>query len=117
MKIIFIIVSFDGVVDFKFFDEVEFINKYVFELKVKGVDVIIVLIYEGGVFKDGFDKFVCGILIGFIVNIVNKFDFVVDVVISGYIYQGYNCVVNGCIVIQGDYYGYLLQCFDMIIDF
>ncbi|MHA0035152.1 bifunctional metallophosphatase/5'-nucleotidase [Deinococcus sp. PESE-13] len=110
------IVSPDGVADLKFLDEAESINKYVPELKAKGVDAIIVLIHEGGVSKDGFDKPACGTLTGPIVDIVNKLDPAVDAVISGHTHQGYNCVVNGRTVIQGDYYGHLLQRLDMTID-
>lgn len=110
------IVSPDGVASLNFLDEADSVNKYVPELKAQGVDAIIMLIHEGGVSKDGFDKPACGTLTGPIVDIVNRLDPAVDAVISGHTHQGYNCVVNGRTVIQGDFYGHLLQRLDLTID-
>lgn len=110
------IVSPEGVASLNFLDEAESVNKYVPELKAQGVDAIIMLIHEGGVSKDGFDKPACGTLTGPITDIVNRLDPRVDAVISGHTHQGYNCVVNGRTVIQGDFYGHLLQRLDMTID-
>ncbi|WP_135227924.1 bifunctional metallophosphatase/5'-nucleotidase [Deinococcus fonticola] len=110
------IVSPEGVASLNFLDEAESVNRYVPELKAQGVDAIIMLIHEGGVSKDGFDKPACGTLTGPIADIVNKLDPRVDAVISGHTHQGYNCVVNGRTVIQGDFYGHLLQRLDMTID-
>ena len=110
------IVSPDGVATLNFLDEAESINKYVPELKAQGVDAIIVLIHEGGFSKDGFDKPACGNLTGPIADIVNKLDPAVNAVISGHTHQGYNCMVGSKVVIQGDFYGHLLQRLDMTID-
>lgn len=110
------IVSPDGVATLNFLDEADSINKYVPEIKAKGADAIIVLIHEGGASKDGFDKPACGNLTGPIVDIVKRLDPAVNAVISGHTHQGYNCLVDGRTVIQGDFYGHLLQRLDMTID-
>ncbi len=109
------IVSPNGIATLNFLDEAESINKYVPELKAKGVDAIIVLIHQGGAAKDGYAVPACGTLTGDIVDIVNRLDPAVNAVISGHTHQGYNCVVNGRTVIQGDFYGHLLQRLDLTI--
>lgn len=110
------IVSPDGVATLNFLDEASSINKYVPALLAEDVDAIIVLIHQGGTAKDGFATPACGTLTGPIVDIVNKLDARVNAVISGHTHQGYNCVVGGRTVIQGDFYGHLLQRLDLTVD-
>jgi 5'-nucleotidase len=110
------IVSPDGVTDLNFLDEASSINKYVPELKRQNVDAIIVLIHEGGTSSDGFAQPACGTLKGPIVDIVNKLDPAISAVVSGHTHQGYNCIVGGRPVIQGDFYGHLLQRLDLTVD-
>lgn len=110
------IVSPDGVAGVSFLPEAESINRVIPELKAQNVDAIIALIHEGGTAKEGYDKLNCSTLSGPIVDIVNKLDPAVSAVMSGHTHQGYNCVVNGRPVIQGDFYGHLLQRLDMVID-
>ncbi len=110
------IVSPDGIKTLDFLDEASSINKYVPELRKQGVDAIVVLIHQGGVAKDGFSEPACGTLTGPIVDIVNKLDPSIKAVVSGHTHQGYNCLVGGRVVIQGDYYGHLLQRLDLTVD-
>ncbi len=110
------IVNPAGITTLNFLDEAASINKYVPVLKKMNVDAIIVLIHQGGVAKDGFAVPACGSLTGPIVDIVNKLDPAVNAVISGHTHQGYNCVVKGIPVIQGDFYGHLLQRLDLTVD-
>lgn len=110
------IVNPAGITTLNFLDEASSINKYVPELKKMNVDAIIVLIHQGGMSKDGFAAPACGNLTGPIVDIVNKLDPAINAVISGHTHQGYNCVVKGIPVIQGDYYGHLLQRLDLTLD-
>lgn len=107
------IVNPAGITTLNFLDEAASINKYVPEMKAAGADAIIVLIHQGGSAKDGYDKPACGSLTGPIVDIVNKLDPAVNAVVSSHTHQGYNCLVNGRPVIQGDYYGHLLQRLDL----
>lgn len=110
------IVSPDGVATLNFLDEADSVNKYVPELQRQGVDAIIMLIHEGGVAKDGFAVPACGTLTGPIVDIANRLNPAVKAIISGHTHQGYNCVVGGRTVIQGDFYGHLLQRLDITVD-
>ncbi len=53
---------------------------------------------------------------GNIVDIAKRVDPAVNAIISGHTHQGYNCLVNGRVVIQGDFYGHLLQRLDLQVD-
>lgn len=110
------IVSPDGVSTLNFLDEADSVNKYIPAMRRADVDAIIVLIHEGGVAKDGFDQPACGTLTGPIVDLVNRMSPAVNAVISGHTHQGYNCTVGGKTVIQGDFYGHLLQRLDLTVD-
>lgn len=90
------------------------VNCLVFELCVQGVEVIVVLIYEGGYLIGGYNE--CFVFFGVIVDIVNKLDCVVDFVVSGYMYQGYICCIDGCLVISVDKYGNFVIVIDLKFD-
>ena len=54
-------------------------------------------------------------------EIAKRVDPAVTAIISGHSHQGYNCLVpdpkgNDRIVIQGDFYGHLLQRLDLTVD-
>jgi len=110
------IVTPDGVKTLTFLDEASSINKYIPEIKAQNVDAIIVLIHQGGTASDTYDKTGCNTLTGPIVDIAAAVDPAVTAIISGHTHQGYNCVVNGRTVIQGDFYGHLLQRLDLKLD-
>lgn len=123
------IVSPGGIQDVNFLDEASSINKYVPELKAQGVDAIIVLIHQGGELRrpDGsidnsrWNEAGCTDLTGDIVPIAQKIDPAVTAIISGHTHQPYNCLVpdpNGKprIVLEGDFYGHLLQRLDLTVD-
>ncbi len=74
------------------------------------------LIHQGGTASDTYDKTGCNTLTGPIVDIAAAVDPAVTAIISGHTHQGYNCVVNGRTVIQGDFYGHLLQRLDLKLD-
>lgn len=107
------IVSPSGISTLNFLDEAESINKYVPELKKQGVDAMIVLIHQGGETENG--RGVCETFKGPIVDIVNKLDPAISAVVSGHTHQAYNCTVNGRTVIEGDFYGHMLQRLDLTV--
>ncbi|WP_420595781.1 bifunctional metallophosphatase/5'-nucleotidase [Deinococcus sp.] len=121
------IVSPEGIKDLNFLDEAESVNKYIPELKAQKVDAIIMLIHEGGEIAEGspdtYATVGCKTLKtdSPIVTIAQKVDPAVSAIISGHSHQGYNCLVpdpqgNERIVIQGDFYGHLLQRLDVKVD-
>ncbi|TSA86482.1 bifunctional metallophosphatase/5'-nucleotidase [Deinococcus detaillensis] len=121
------LVSPDGIKDLNFLDEAASINKYIPEIKAKNVDAIIMLIHEGGEIaqgsKDTYATVGCKTLNASspIVAIAKKVDPAVSAIISGHSHQGYNCLVpdptgKDRIVIQGDFYGHLLQTLNLTVD-
>ena len=83
------IVTPSGVAGLAFRDEADTVNKLVAKLKRRGIDAVVVLIHEGG-FAPGSINGCTGVS-GPIVNIVNRLDDAVDLVVSGHTHQAYNC--------------------------
>jgi 5'-nucleotidase len=81
-----LIVTPTGVAGLTFLDEAESINKYIPEIKAKGVEAIVVLIHQGGRQNTytGPTSPTSGAIIGDIVGIVARLDAAVDVVVSGH---------------------------------
>jgi 5'-nucleotidase len=115
------IVAPGGVATLNFGDEAEAVNKYLPEIKALNPDAIIMLIHEGGNAKDAYNVAGCNSLMGNVVDIARRVDPAVNAIISGHTHQGYNCLVpgpdgKGRVVIQGDFYGHLLQRLDLQLD-
>jgi len=115
------IVSPSGVATLDFTDEADGVNKYIPEIKAQNPDAIIMLIHEGGNAKDPYNVAGCNSLMGSIVDIAKRVDPAVNAIISGHTHQGYNCLVpdpagGNRVVIQGDFYGHLLQRLDLSVD-
>ena len=108
------IVSPVSVAGLEFRDEADTVNALVPELKARGVEAIVVLIHEGG-FPTG-DYNECPDISGPIVDIVQKFDRAVDVVISGHTHQAYVCEIDGRLVTSGDKYGTIVTAIDLKLD-
>jgi 5'-nucleotidase len=110
------IVAPDGVADVDFIDEATAVNKYVPELTRRGVQAIGVLIHEGGQ-QDGPSKANpngCDTLSGPIVDINNKVDNAVDLIVSAHTHQAYDCLLpvpGGAnrLVTSAGYYGRLVS--------
>lgn len=85
------LVSPAGVSTVTFKDEVETANKQVKVLKAQGVKAIVVLIHEGGVNAGTFDG--CTGISGPIVDIAERLDPEIDMVVSGHTHQPYVCSI------------------------
>jgi 5'-nucleotidase len=107
-------VSPPGVAGLSFKDEADTVNALVPELQAQGVEAIVVLIHEGG-FPTG-DYNDCPGISGPIVEIVQKLDKAVDVVISGHTHRAYNCRIDGRLVTSGDKYGTVVTAIDLSLD-
>ena len=86
------IVSPSGVAGLNFADEADTVNALIPQLRAQGIRSVVVLIHEGGLATGGLTG--CPAISGAIVDIVNRLDAEVDLVISGHTHQAYNCLVN-----------------------
>ena len=112
------IVTPSGISELNFKDEADTVNALVPELKRRGIETIVVLVHEGGV-QNPINSPInsCEGLSGPIVDIVDRLDDEVDVVISGHTHQPYNCVIDDKIVTSAFSFGRLVTKVDLSIDF
>jgi 5'-nucleotidase len=111
------IVNPEGIQGLTFRDEADTVNELVPELKKKDVETIVVLIHEGGAqtlppgLYDG-----CDGISGPIVELAERFDDEVDVIVSGHTHMAYNCVIDGKRVTSAASNGRLLTSIDLTLD-
>ncbi len=86
------LVSPGGVDTVDFLDEVETANAQAAELQANGTESIVVLLHEGG-FVDGFYNG-CNGISGAIVDIAERLDPAIDMVITGHTHEPYVCTIN-----------------------
>ncbi|WP_309570178.1 bifunctional metallophosphatase/5'-nucleotidase [Deinococcus sp.] len=121
------IVSPEGVSMLDFTDEADAVNAVIPEIQARKVDAIVMLIHEGGEIAagstDNYSTVGCKTLstTSPIYTIATRVDPAVSAIISGHTHQGYNCLVpdpsgKDRIVIQGDFYGHLLQHLELTVD-
>lgn len=112
-----LIVTPSGISDLNFLDEADTVNALIPELKKKGIETIVVLIHEGGTQVPSSSPINnCTGISGPIVDIVNRFDDEVDVVISGHTHLPYNCVIDNKIVTSAFSFGRLVTKVDLTLD-
>jgi 5'-nucleotidase len=87
------IVTPSGVEGLNFLDEADTVNALIPEIKAKGVETVVVLIHEGGAQAAPAPYNGCVGISGAIVDIVNRMDDEVDLVISGHTHNAYNCTL------------------------
>ncbi|MFG1869986.1 bifunctional metallophosphatase/5'-nucleotidase [Micromonospora arborensis] len=110
------IVSQQGVAGLTFADEANTANRYARELRRKGVEAIVVLLHEGGTQAATGGINDCVGMTGPIVDITNRMDPSIDVVVSGHTHQAYNCDINGKLVTSASSFGRLITNIDLKID-
>jgi len=110
------IVDAAGIADVRVIDEAEAVNKYVPQLVRQGIRTIGVLIHEGGQQNGaaGANPNGCNDLTGPIVDINNRIDDQVDLIVSAHTHAAYNCrlpVPDGKdrLVTSAGYYGRLVS--------
>jgi 5'-nucleotidase len=103
-----------GVAHLTFGDEAETVNALVPGLRRQGIEAIVVLIHEGGMPSGDYNE--CPGISGPIVDIVNKLDKAVDVVISGHTHRAYNCRIHNRLVTSADKYGTIISEIDITLD-
>ncbi|MEV4491735.1 bifunctional metallophosphatase/5'-nucleotidase [Micromonospora coxensis] len=110
------IVSQEGVAGLTFADEAETANKWARVLRAQGVESIVVLLHEGGQQDSTGGINDCKGFTGPIVDIANRMDPAIDVVVSGHTHQAYNCEINGKLVTSASSFGRLVTDIDLKID-
>ncbi|SCE84011.1 bifunctional metallophosphatase/5'-nucleotidase [Micromonospora chokoriensis] len=110
------IVSQQGVAGLSFADEADTANRYARELRRKGVEAIVVLLHEGGTQAATGGINDCVGMTGPIVDIANRMDPSIDVVVSGHTHQAYNCNINDKLVTSASSFGRLVTDIDLTID-
>jgi 5'-nucleotidase len=109
------IVTPSGVAGLRFIDEADAVNALMPELRKKGIKAVVVLIHEGGFPAAPAPYNGCVGISGPIVDIVERMDDEVDVVLSGHTHQAYNCAIDGKLVTSGSSFGRLVTDVDMTI--
>jgi len=111
------IVSPSGISEVEFLDEADSVNALIPQLRQRGIETIVVLIHEGANQSPApGDINACQKLSGPIVDIVNRMDDAVDVVITGHTHQPYNCTLDGKLVTSAYSFGRLVTKVDLTVD-
>ena len=117
-----LIVTPTGVAGLSFLDEADTVNALVSRLKQRNVSTIVLLLHEGGIqnapFSRGFvDVNKCENFTGpDLLDIVNRLDPAVDVVVSAHTHQPYICNFNNRLVTSASSFGRLITSIDITID-
>lgn len=115
------IVSPSGIVGLTFTDEADAVNRAARRLKAQGVRVVVLTIHEGGELgavqqRGDWNDATCPDAHGPIFEIARRLTRDVDVIFSAHTHQGYRCIVDGRVIIQGTSYGRGLSVVDLAID-
>jgi 5'-nucleotidase len=110
------IVSPAGIAQLRFEDEADTVNALIPELKQRGVEAIVVVVHEGGTQSSPAPYNGCTGISGPVVDIVNRMDDAVDVVITGHTHQPYNCTIDGKLVTSAFSFGRLVTRIDLTVD-
>ena len=116
------IVSPSGVAGFDFLDEADTVNALIPQIRRSGVEAIVVLLHEGATPAGSVNQTSinqCGAgdagISGAVVDIANRLDGAVDLLVSGHTHQPYTCTINGLPVTSAYSFGRLLTDIDMRI--
>jgi len=109
------IVSPSGVAGFDFLDEADTVNALIPEIQAQDVEAIVVLLHEGGL-PTSLNINGCSGVTGAVVDIAERMDDAVDLIISGHTHQPYSCVLGGIPVTSAFSFGRLLTDIDMRVD-
>ena len=108
------IVVASGVADVRFTAEANALNQHARQLKAQGVQAIVAVVHEGGETDGGYDA--CRNPRGAIFDIARELDPAIDIVLSGHTHRGYNCVIDGRVIMQAASYGRLISVVDVEVD-
>lgn len=98
-----------GVAGLEFTDEADAVNGALRSARAEGATVFVVLIHEGGHTIDAYDQVDCKNLKGPIVDIAQRIDPAVRLIISGHTHRGYHCKVGDKTITQAEMGGHVLS--------
>jgi 5'-nucleotidase len=114
------IVTQSAVQDINFFDEADSVNALIPQLKEQGVETIIVLLHEGGNSSGGITPTTinqCNSPTGPVLDVVDRMDSEVDVVVTGHTNWAVNCVrPDGKVMTGAASFGRLVTDIDLTIN-
>lgn len=107
----------DAVSTLTFLDEATAVNAAVPALRGQNVDLIVLLIHEGGrTSSDSFDDDTCPNFTGAILPILDKLDPAIDVVVSGHTHRTYICRRDGRLITSAGSQGRFVTSIDLTVD-
>jgi len=110
-----------GVAGLRFTDEADAVNRAAKALKKQGVRALVAVFHEGGELGDSghrgdWNDTSCPDAQGPIFDIAKRLSPDIGVIFSAHTHQGYRCIVDGRVIIQGTSYGRGISVVDMAID-
>ncbi len=105
-----------GIEGLSFIDEAEAINAAVTKARAEGATVFVVLIHQGGDTEEAFDQPNCSKLRGPIVDIANRLDPAIRLIVSGHTHKGYQCKIDDRVITQSQMGGHVLTRIKLTLD-
>lgn len=110
-----------GVAGLRFTDEADAVNRAARQLRARGVKAIVMTIHEGGELgspqqRGDWNDPTCPDAHGPIFEIAKRVTHDVGVIFSAHTHQGYRCMVDGRVIIQGTSYGRGVSVVDVMLD-
>ena len=106
-----------GIKGLQFIDEAEAANALVPGLRARGIESIVILIHEGGyTTQRTFDDATCPGFTGRILQIMDRLDPAIDLVVSGHTHRPYICRHGGRLVTSAGSEGRIVTDIDLTID-
>jgi 5'-nucleotidase len=117
------IVSPSGITGWDFKDEADTVNALIPELRAQDVAAYVILLHEGATPAGSVTATIidqCGAgnagISGAVLDIMDRLDPEIDLVISGHTHQPYNCVINGIPLTSAYSFGRLVTDIDMKVN-
>ncbi|MFP5391161.1 MAG: bifunctional metallophosphatase/5'-nucleotidase [Gammaproteobacteria bacterium] len=110
------VVLASGIAGLSFMDEADSINRAYRDAKEQGATVFVVLIHEGAHTDEGFQEPNCRHLKGPVVDIANRLDPALRLIVSGHTHTGFQCRVGERVITQAEMGGHVLSRIRLQVD-
>ncbi len=99
-----------------FIDEAASVNALVPEIRAQGVRAIVLLIHHGALFDGAVDPATCGGLQGALLDLFERLDPEIDLIVSGHTHVAYACRYHGRLLTQAGSFGQWVTAIDLDVD-